>query len=232
MGVSHVFTGRNGSAGRSAMTPSLSPTRWSKSYQVEKSSGLSAAVQALELALQAKDPSTMAHSGRVRRFAVAMARELGQSTLVAQEIALAAELHDIGKIGVPDELLHKAGPLNAEECCRVLEHTIIGARILDPLLGNHPLVIAVVRWHHEWADGTGYPDGLRAEQVPLAARIVGVADAFDAMTSERPYRAAFTPKAAARELVRCSGTQFDRRCVQALLAVVPHDEAVTLPAPA
>ncbi|HUL01595.1 MAG TPA: HD-GYP domain-containing protein [Gemmatimonadales bacterium] len=184
------------------------------------SSDLWAAVVALQRALQAKDPYTTSHSARVRRLAVAMAGELGQGHAFAREIGLAAELHDIGKIGIPDELLHKAGPLSAEERTRVLEHAVIGARILEPLLGRYPLVLAVVRWHHEWADGSGYPDGLRAAQVPLAARIVSVADAFDAMTSERPYRAACPAHLAEDELVRCAGTQFDGRCVQALLAVV------------
>jgi putative nucleotidyltransferase with HDIG domain len=179
-----------------------------------------AGVVALERALQAKDPSTRAHSGRVRSLAVATARELGQERAVIREIALAAELHDIGKIGVPDALLCKAGPLTADERRLVLDHTVIGARILQPLLGDHPLVLAVVRWHHEWADGSGYPDGLRAAQVPLAARIVAVADAFDAMTSERPYRVAFSVARAGQELVRCARTQFDWGCVRALLRVV------------
>jgi putative nucleotidyltransferase with HDIG domain len=197
-------------------------TGWVRSSQAGSSSGagLSAAITTLERALAAKDPSTMAHSARVRRFAVAMAGQLGQGRAFALELALGAELHDIGKIGIPDELLHKAGPLKAEERRRVLEHAVIGARILKPLLADHPLVLAVVRWHHEWADGTGYPDGLRAREIPLEARIVAVADAFDAMTSWRPYRPAFSPRAAVEELTRCAGTQFDRQCVEALLAVI------------
>jgi putative nucleotidyltransferase with HDIG domain len=218
MGVSLAFARGNGTVARSARVLAT----WIRLTQVagKSGAGLSAAVVALERALHAKDPSTMAHSARVRLLAVAMARELGQSRTFAREIALAAELHDIGKIGVPDELLHKAGPLSAEERRRVLEHAVIGARILEPLLGDHPLVLAVVRWHHEWADGSGYPDGLRAAQVPLAARIVAVADAFDAMTSKRPYRAARSAHSAVEELVRCAGTQFDMLCVRALLRVV------------
>jgi putative nucleotidyltransferase with HDIG domain len=192
---------------RSNQVPGLSAERW-------------AAVVALERALMAKDPYTTAHSSRVRRLAVAIAAQLGQTKVFAQELALGAALHDIGKIGVPDELLHKAGRLSADEHRRVLEHAVIGARILEPLLGDHPLVLAVVRWHHEWADGSGYPDGLPSDQVPLAARIVAVADAFDAMTSDRPYRVARSTHSATDELVRCAGTQFDPRCVGALLAAM------------
>jgi putative nucleotidyltransferase with HDIG domain len=186
------------------------------------------AVAALERALQAKDPFTLDHSSRVRRFALAMATELRLSRVVTRELVLGAELHDIGKIGVPDELLQKPGPLSPDERHRVLDHAEIGARILTPLLGGHPLVLAVVRWHHERVDGGGYPDGLRGIQVPLVARIVAVADAFDAMTSPRPYRAPSSARTAAEELIRCAGRQFDAHCVEALLAVL-GSRGVSLP---
>jgi len=222
MGVSLAFASRNSMARRAARGTTSGARRWVTATQVtgRLSVELWPAVAALERTLQARDPSTMSHSARVRGLAVAMARHLGLGDRFAQEIALAAELHDIGKIGVPAELLNKAGPLTAEEHTRVLKHVVIGARMLEPLLPDHPLVIAVVRWHHEWADGSGYPDGLRAAQVPLAVRIVAVADAFDAMISERPYRAARSVDSAIQEMVGCAGTQFDTRCVRALLAVV------------
>jgi HD-GYP domain-containing protein (c-di-GMP phosphodiesterase class II) len=134
-------------------------------------------------------------------------------------MAIAAQLHDIGKIGVPDELLHKPGLLTPEERLQILEHTVIGGQILAPVFADRPVVLAVVRSHHERVDGSGYPDGLRGEQIPLVARIVAVADAFDAMISERPYRPARSRPEAIRELLRCSGTHFDPRCVRALLEV-------------
>lgn len=174
-------------------------------------------VAALSQAIAAKDPDTLAHSNRVRALSEAMARELGLPRAMVCEIGVAAELHDVGKIGVSDQLLHKAGPLTPEERRRILDHTLIGERILLPVLGGRPVVLAVVRWHHEHTDGGGYPDRLRGEAIPLAARIVAVADAFDAMTSTRPYRAAFSRGTAIRELGRCAGTQFDVRCVHALL---------------
>ncbi|MBI4499974.1 MAG: HD-GYP domain-containing protein [Gemmatimonadetes bacterium] len=161
----------------------------------------------------------MGHSARVRRLAVALARRLAVGEALLQEIAMGAELHDIGKIGVPDALLHKAGSLTPDERRRILEHTVIGEQILAPLLRDQPVILAVVRWHHERVDGSGYPDALRGEQIPLAARIVAVADAFDAMTSERPYRPARSRPEAVRELLRCSGSHFDPVCVRALLEV-------------
>lgn len=178
------------------------------------------AIAALMEAVDAKDPYTRAHSSRVSRYAAAMAAELGIPASEQREIALAAELHDVGKIGVPDELLRKAGPLSEVERRRLLEHAVIGERILAPLLTEQPAVLAVVRWHHERFDGTGYPDGLRGDQVPLAARIVAVADAFDAMTSARPYRLALPVTHALTELKLGAGSQFDARCVRTLLVVV------------
>lgn len=176
--------------------------------------------RALINALEARDPDTRRHSARVARFALAIARELGLDPSSVEAVRLGAELHDIGKIGVPDALLRRRGPLTPAEHRRVLEHTVIGEQILRPVMSDRPGVLAVVRSHHEWVDGSGYPDGLRGERIPLEARIVAVADSLDAMTSARPYRPPLPLSEAIRQLTVFSGVQFDPECVRALLTVV------------
>ena len=148
----------------------------------------SGGVQALAQALEAKDAYLRGHSLRVSEYAVAIARQLGMDAGTVDTIPLGGHLHDIGKIGVSEEVLHKAGRLTDGEYRHIMEHPVIGARILGPLLRDAPLVIAIVRSHHERIDGKGLPDGLKGDAIPLVVRIVSVADAFDAMTSERPYR--------------------------------------------
>jgi hypothetical protein len=185
------------------------------------------AVRSLELALVARDTYTGGHSARVSRYTVAIARRLGLSTETQRELVLAAELHDVGKIGVPDEVLRKNGKLTDEEYRCVQAHPAIGEQILRALLADHPMVLAVVRWHHERIDGAGYPDGLKGEEIPLSARIVAVADTFDAMTSERPYRPALSIEAAVQELRRVAGTHLDAACVEALLAGLSADPALS-----
>jgi HD-GYP domain-containing protein (c-di-GMP phosphodiesterase class II) len=130
----------------------------------------------------------------------------------------AAELHDVGKLAIPEEILNKPGPLSEDEWEFVRRHTVIGERILNaaPAL---EVAATIVRSTHERWDGTGYPDQLAGEAIPVAARIIAVCDAFDAMTSSRPYAPARTPQEAIRELVRCSGTQFDPTVVNAFAAV-------------
>jgi putative two-component system response regulator len=177
------------------------------------------ALQALAHALQAKDPYTAGHSLRVSHIAKWMARELGFAPTLVRQVGIAADLHDIGKIGIAEELLHKAGRLTEAEYHQVMRHTTIGEEIVAPLLGDDQIVRQVVRWHHEHVDGGGGPDGLRGEEIPLAARIVAVADAFDAMTSARPYRNALSLDVARRELRRESGSHFDPMCVAALEAL-------------
>ncbi len=175
-----------------------------------------AAMEATINALRAKDPSTWGHSMRVSAYASGIARVLGLGEERIALIRTAGELHDIGKIGVPDCLLRKSGRLTAHEYQRVMEHPMIGVRILRPLLPENHLIMGAVRWHHERVDGRGSPDGLRGDQMPLAARIVAVADAFDAMTSARPYRAPLRLDAALVELRDNADTQFDGICVRAL----------------
>ncbi len=176
------------------------------------------ATHALAFALEAKDPYTWGHSARVSLLGAAMAADLCLEAADIAAIVLGGELHDIGKIGVPEHLLHKPGPLSAREYRRVMAHPVIGERIAAPLLRSHPAALAIVRSHHERVDGRGLPDHLAGDEIPLVARIAAVADAYDAMTSPRPYRSALPASAAVRELEANAGTQFDPGCVRALRA--------------
>ncbi len=172
-------------------------------------------VQSLAHALEAKDPYTRGHSARVAAYAGAIARTLGLDEATLRDLQIGAELHDVGKIGVREEVLRKPDRLSAQEYLHIMEHTIIGVKILTPLLKEHPRVLQVVRSHHERLDGTGLPDHLKGDAVPLVARVASVADAFDAMTTGRPYVGARSPEAALEELRVSAGTQFDRDAVAA-----------------
>jgi putative two-component system response regulator len=180
-----------------------------------------AQVQMAAAMLEEKDAYTRGHSQRVAEYAVATGRHLGLSETLLKEIRLGGELHDIGKIGTRDDVLHKASRLDAEELAHIREHTIAGERILSVLKAEHPSVVHIARWHHERMDGAGFPDGLRGEEIPLSARIVCVVDAFDAMISNRPYASVRTPEWAISELLRCAGDQFDPEVVAAFIAVHP-----------
>lgn len=178
-----------------------------------------AGIQALAEALEVKDPYTRGHSVRVSRYAETIARELELDEDVVRQIRLGGHVHDIGKIGVREEVLNKPGRLTNEEYNHVMTHPETGWRILSPLLRDMPIALNVVRSHHERVDGTGVPDGLGADQIPLEARIVAVADALDAMTSGRPYREAeFSFDDAVREVEDNAGRQFDPRVVGAVLS--------------
>jgi diguanylate cyclase (GGDEF)-like protein len=160
------------------------------------------------------EPALHGHTHQVSELSRTVARRLGLRVDEVEHVARAAELHDIGKLGIPDTILHKPGSLSPEELAYVRKHTLVGARILAaaPALKS---VAALVRASHERWDGTGYPDRLAAEAIPLGARIVAVCDAFDAIISDRPYRLARTEKEAVAELHRCSGFQFDPSVVEA-----------------
>lgn len=185
-------------------------------------------VQTLAKALEAKDPYTRDHSLRVSHYASRTAVRLGLIEDRLQEIRLGAELHDIGKIGTRESVLLKPGPLTPEEFAHIAEHTVLGEKILAPLARETPLVLAIVRSHHERVDGRGFPDGLVGDQIPLEARIVGVADAFDAMTSSRPYRDSMTAVEAIAELRKMSGSQFDPVVVAAFLSAFPDPAQLPL----
>jgi putative two-component system response regulator len=174
-------------------------------------------VQMLVHALEAKDAYTSGHSVRVSRYAVKTAVQLGFAGERLEQIRLGGELHDIGKIGTRETVLNKPAPLTTDEFEHVKLHTTLGERILTPFLGESPIVLRIARSHHERVDGLGFPDGLRADAIPLEARIVAVVDAFDAMTTNRAYRAPRTPADAQAELRRCAGTHFDPEVVGAFL---------------
>lgn len=174
--------------------------------------------QALTRALQRKDPSTAEHAGRVERHSEAIARQLGLCELECLEVALAALLHDVGKIGVDDAVLLKPGPLSDREQTQMRAHAALGGSLVSDAAATDAAVLAV-RHHHERWDGQGYPDGLAGLEIPLAARIIAVADSFDAMTSWRPYRRPVSVEEALAELRREAGFQFDPAVVQAFLQV-------------
>jgi HD-GYP domain-containing protein (c-di-GMP phosphodiesterase class II) len=159
------------------------------------------------------------HLEGVGSLAFETGRMLGLRRDELDELARAAQLHDLGKLAVPDEILHKPGPLDEREWAFIRQHTIVGERILraSPALRS---VATVVRSAHEHWDGSGYPDGLAGEDIPLAARIVCACDAYDAMTSDRPYRKAMTPENALNELMRLAGEQFDPNVVRVVVAHV------------
>ena len=170
--------------------------------------------------LEEDDEYTGHHTEDVVDLAGRVATQMGVSEDVKRETELGALLHDIGKIHIPDSIINKPGKLDDEEWAIMKTHTIEGQRMLDQVGGLLGTVGVVVRASHEDFDGTGYPDGLAGEQIPLAARIVSACDAFNAMTTTRSYRPAMPIEAAVAELRRCSGTQFDPQVVEALLAVV------------
>ncbi|MGH7538438.1 MAG: HD-GYP domain-containing protein [Gemmatimonadales bacterium] len=188
-------------------------------------------VQALAQALEAKDAYLRGHSQRVAVYAVRIARRLGMDAATIDAISLGGHLHDIGKIGVSEEVLHKAGKLTESEYRHVMEHPVIGARILGPLLREAPLVIAIVRSHHERLDGRGLPDGLKGDTIPPAVRIVSVADAFDAMTSERPYRHSLPVERALAELRIQRGIQWDPAAVDGFLQEFPDPAHLPISTP-
>lgn len=182
-------------------------------------------LEALILALDARDRETKGHSLRVASYVMLIARKLGikESTPEWTEMQRGALLHDIGKIGVPDYILHKPGPLTPEEWDDMKRHPRIGHEMLRDISFLSGAA-KIVRAHHERFDGKGYPRGLRADEIPIGARIFSAADAYDAMTTDRPYRKALLSEMARDEIVRHSGTQFDPKVVQAFLLVFEEIE--------
>jgi putative nucleotidyltransferase with HDIG domain len=175
-------------------------------------------LEALTKALELRDHETEGHSRRVVQYTIAIAQKLGVPEQTLTAIIRGALLHDIGKIGIPDSILRKPGPLTEEEWAIMQRHTKIGYEMLhqiDFLQDAAPIIL----YHHERYDGTGYPAGLAAEEIPLGARVFSVADAYDAMTSDRPYRKAMSHEWALQEVIRNAGTQFDPEVVQALLSL-------------
>ena len=178
--------------------------------------------------LEKKDVYTRGHSQRVSRYAVKTAVFLGFTGDVLDQIRLGGELHDIGKIGTRDSVLQKPGPLTESEFEEIKKHVTEGEEILQPLRREHPLVLQIVRNHHERLDGSGFPDGLRGEAIPMVARVVAVVDAFDAMTTNRSYRKPRAAREAMEELVRFAGVQFDPAVVSAFQKAFPDVEKLPI----
>jgi HD-GYP domain-containing protein (c-di-GMP phosphodiesterase class II) len=174
--------------------------------------------------LEFEDEYTAQHSRSVVDLVNAVADELGIPNDERQELEFAAMLHDVGKISIPKEILHKPAALTDGEFEIIKHHTIEGQFMLDRVGGLLGRVGEIVRSCHERWDGRGYPDGLTGEQIPIAARIVFACDAYNAMTTDRPYRGAMPSEDAVAELVANTGTQFDPRVVTALMTVVAHGE--------
>jgi putative nucleotidyltransferase with HDIG domain len=173
------------------------------------------------------DAYTGEHSYGVIALALQIADEMGLDEDERRLVEFGALLHDVGKIGVPKEIINKAGPLDDDEWAIMKQHTLYGQQMLDKVGGSMTDVGVVVRASHERWDGTGYPDGTAGEDVPLAARIVAVADAFSAITTTRSYRRAQSPEAAVEELRRCAGTQFDPKVVHAVVTVLERPGPTT-----
>jgi response regulator RpfG family c-di-GMP phosphodiesterase len=216
----------------------LARQRYRKSLESrvrEKTAELSRALRDLEAtysqtlwtlvaALDAREHETSDHSQRVVRYTLAVAQRLGLPERELPELGRGALLHDIGKIGVPDAILLKPGKLTEDEWVEMRRHPQIGFNILKSIDFLRPSAEMVLS-HQERFDGRGYPRGLAGDQIPIGARIFALADTFDAMTSDRPYRRALSPEVARAEIARCAGTQFDPRCAEAFLSILPADMA-------
>ncbi len=176
-------------------------------------------IKALGAAVDAKDPYTHGHSSRVADYAISIGEKFDFSEEELLCVQTAGYLHDIGKIGIPDDILLKPGKLNSEEKKVIQTHPLISAKILEPV--EFPWnVVDLVCHHHEFFNGQGYPDGINGEDIPIGARILSVADSFEAMTSDRPYRKAFPLEYALKELAECSGSQFDPNITKIFIEIV------------
>jgi putative nucleotidyltransferase with HDIG domain len=183
-----------------------------------KRNGLSA-VYALVSAVEARDPYTYGHSKKVNTYAVALAEAIGLSPDEVSKVSTAALLHDIGKIGIPDKVLNKKGKLDEENWQAVKAHARLGANIV----GNMPNLVPClggILYHHERWDGGGYPEGLKGEEIPIGARILAIADTFEAMTAARPYRPAFPRAEVIKELRKDAGSKFDPKLVEVFVDLI------------
>jgi len=173
-------------------------------------------LRAFAAAIDAKDPYTRGHSERVAAFSRNICRHLGLKEEMQNRVWIGGLLHDVGKIGIEDRILRKGGVLTADEYEQMKQHTVIGSEIIKPIGQLHDM-IPIVRWHHEAWNGRGYPDALRGEDIPLLARVVAVADCFDAITTSRPYQRAYAPEFAVETITKLAGSRFDAKVVTAFL---------------
>lgn len=182
-------------------------------------------VQTLSRAIDAKDAYTWGHADRSRKYARSIAQEMNLPEIMGRNIEYAALLHDVGKIGIEESILGKPGALTSEEKESVRKHPSIGRKLLAPISLLAP-VVPMILYHHEWFNGQGYLEGLKGEEIPIGARIVALIDAWDAMTSDRPYRKAMPKERAMEEIKKSAGTQFDPQVVDAFLRVLEKENAV------
>lgn len=182
---------------------------------------------ALSQAVDAKDHYTKGHSTRVAEYSKLIAEKLGKSEEECEEIYYMGLLHDIGKIGVPEEILNKKGRLTSEEFGEIKKHTVTGYDILHTIT-EIPGLSTGARWHHERYGGKGYPDGLHGNDIPEEARIICVADSYDAMTSKRVYASPKTQSEVRAEILRCKGTQFDPEIADAMIEIIDEDKGFQL----
>jgi response regulator RpfG family c-di-GMP phosphodiesterase len=181
------------------------------------------AIESLVLTLEERDAYTSGHSKRVRAGAMKLAQALGMDGRSKKRLSLAAKLHDIGKVGLPEAILNKPGDLTAAEFEAVRAHPEAGERILKPIIRD-PIVLSAIRGHHERFDGRGYPDGLVGEAIPLLARVIAVVDCYDALTSARAYRAALAPTAALELMAHEAGTHFDPQLIPTFVRMVSAEQ--------
>ncbi len=191
--------------------------------QYEKNERLSMQiVQSLSSSIDEKDTYTSGHSIRVAQYSREIAKRLGRSGEEQKEIYMTGLLHDVGKIGVPDAIINKPSRLSDDEYNMIKNHPVMGARILKNIT-ELPKLVTGARWHHEHFDGTGYPDRLSGMEIPEAARIVAVADAYDAMTSKRSYRDVLSQEYVRGELEKGKGTQFDPQFAEVMIQMIEED---------
>jgi HD-GYP domain-containing protein (c-di-GMP phosphodiesterase class II) len=210
---------------RDAIVPQLSAALGSATLADEVRNNQLETIAALSKSLEARDTYTSGHTERVSDIAVGLAKRLGYSGADLGAIEIGALMHDVGKIGIPESILHKPGPLDNDEWIVMKSHPVISELILSEV-DLSPIVLDIARSSHERMDGQGYPDGLAGDAIPMPARIVLVADAFDALTTDRPYRRARRPRAAVDEIVANRGTQFCPKVVDALERVYREEPAM------
>lgn len=174
-------------------------------------------IQTIANAIDARDEYTQGHCMRVAEYSVMIGKELGLEEEELVSLRYSAVLHDVGKIGIKDSILNSKAKLTEEEFEEMKSHVIKGTRILEQIAKTNPVIVYGVKFHHERYDGKGYCEGLSGDDIPLFARIIAVADTFDAMTSNRPYRKKFPEQIAVSELIRCAGTQYDKKVVDAFV---------------
>ena len=179
-------------------------------------------VNALSVALDLKSEYTCNHSARVAELSVLLAKALHLPLEEQIRINLGAHLHDIGKVGIPDAILNKVGPLDDKEFALIKQHTLTGYKIIKKVR-SFSEISDIILYHHERVDGLGYPEGLSGQEISLATKIVSIADSFDAMTSKRPYRQALTTLEALKELKRCAGKQFEEGLVDVFIKLADVD---------